>query len=196
MKWLNLIVNDYLKQFKFDLPEFPKVNLSSQTLSNLAEILNQNSIWKSFELLRNTYIGNLAISMREAIVDSSSNEEAIKKIESLYEEKVVTLPRNHFLTKFFREQFFAIIFLIISMWYSNHLSQQTSIELQTFFGEVFSRLDKIEKSNSDNEIIEEDEIYYIAERTTSVKNQSDFKSITTDYLSSDTKVRLLKSKHK
>ena len=79
------------------------------------------------------------------------------------------------------------------MWYSHYLSQQSSVELQTFFREVSSR---IEKSDLDNDIIEEDEVYYVVQRTTSVKNRSDFKSLTIDYLSSDTKVRSLESKHK
>jgi Fe2+ transport system protein B len=192
-----------LKQYRFELPEFPKVNLSAQTLSNLAEILNQSRIWESLDLLRNTYVGSLASSMREAIVDSSSNEEVIEKIESLYEEKVASLPQNQFLREFFLNQFFAILFLVISMWFSHYLSQQSSAELRMLFGQAFERLERVEdklekteKSDLEHSEAEEIEIYYIVQRTVSVKSRPEFKSFTIDYLSLDTKVRLIKSKHK
>lgn len=187
---------DLLKQLKFELPEFPKINLPKQALSDLAKTLNQGRIWETFELLRNTYIGNLAISMREAIIDSSTNEEVIEKIEFLYEENVAALPQNQFLREFFLSQFFAIIFLIISMWYSQHLSQQSSVELRMLFGQVFERLEKIEKADLEEEVVEDSEVYYVVQRTVSVKNQPNFKSFTIDYLSSDTKVHLIKSKGK
>ncbi|MDQ3180524.1 MAG: hypothetical protein M3Q33_08390 [Acidobacteriota bacterium] len=184
---------DLLKNLKFELPQFPKINLPQQSLRELARMLNQNKVWESIELLRNTYVGNLAISMREAIVNSSNNEEAIRKIESLYEEKIASLPQNKFSREFILGSFLAISLWIISMWYSHYLAQQSSVELQTLFKEVSSR---IEKSNLDDDIIEEGEVYYIVQRTMCVKNSPDFKCLTIDYLSSDTKVRSLKSKHK
>ena len=62
--------------------------------------------------------------------------------------------------------------------------------------EANNRLEKIETSVSDDDIIEADEIYYVVQKTVSVKNHPDYKSLTIDYLSPNTKVHLLKSKHK
>jgi len=153
--------------------------------------------WNEINSLRDTYVGNLAVSMRKAIVDSDNKDEASEKIESLFEEKVSVLPKNKISREFILGLFVTFILSISSMWYSHYLSENSSVELETFFRETFKKLEKIEKSISNNEIFEEnDDTYYVVQRTALVKNNPKFKSLTIDYLSPNTKVRLLRSKHK
>ncbi len=160
----------------------------------------KQEFWSEIDSLRNTYVGNLAVSMRDAIESSSSNEEIVEKIESLFEEKVGLLPQNQLSREFIISLFLTILFTTIQLWYSYYLSQQSSIELNSLFTETFQRLEKIENklNNSDlsNEVSEDNEIYYLVQRNVSVYNRPDFKSLTIDYLSPKTKVRLLKTKHR
>ncbi len=141
---------DLLKNYKYDIPQFPKINLPEQSLKELARILNQNKVWESIEFLRNTYVGNLAISMREAIVNSSDNEEAIRKIESLYEEKIASLPQNKFSREFVNGLFVAVFIAVIQVWISFYLSEQSSVELRTVCEEISQRIEGVE--NRLNEI--------------------------------------------
>ena len=205
---------ELLKDFKFEIPEFPKINIPKQSLRDLAKILNQDKIWESIEFLRNTYVGNLAILVREAVINSSNNDEAVRKIESLYEEKITSLPHNKFLREFHLNLFVAVIIAVIQIWISFYLSEQSSIELRAISGEISSkievvgdrldkrmekiedRLKKIEKDSLDDDNFEENDVYYVVQRTASVKNRPNFNSLTINYLSSDTKIHLLKSKHK
>lgn len=175
-------------------------NAINERLDFIPNNFRKQEFWNEIDNLRNTYVGNLAISMRDAVETSASNEEVLGKIESLFEEKVGLLPQNQFSREFVINLFLSVLITIIQLWYSHYLSEQSSVELNSLFRETFYRLEKIENKfenfNLDDESMEDDEIYYLVQRTTSVHNRPNFNSLAVDYLSSKTKVRLIKTKHK
>jgi len=180
------IVNN-IKQFKeqFDL---------------LPRNFRKQEFWNEIDSIRNTYVGNLAASMRDAIFDSENEQEAFGKLETLVEEKLESLPQGGFS----RVELLTLVISILSLllaFYQSGLStyqfsdsQKSSQEQKASTEKLVQLLEKIAENT--NEIEKTEDVYYLVERNLSVKKKPSFKSMTIDFLSAKTKVRLLKTNHK
>ncbi len=176
----------------------------------ITEIKNRSSLfssnfldrnyWNEIEKIRDTFIGNLTVSMRDAIFDSENEQEALEKIETLVEEKLESLPQDGFT----RVELLTIIISILGLlltFYQSALStyqfldsQKSSQEQKASTEKVILLLEKI--VDNTNPVEDGKDIYYIVERNVDVKRQPSYKSLTVDYLPSNAKVRLLQSNHK
>jgi hypothetical protein len=167
----------------------------------IPENFYQQDFWDSIDKVKDTFLGELSTSIREAITDSQNNNELFEKIELLIEQKLTTLPDNSFSKAALWQIVIGVLGVIVAVCaaalttYQIIDSQKSSQEQKVNTDKVIEVLQKIAE-NTSKSTNQDSPAIYVVERDVPVKIRPKFKSLTLDYLPKETKVRLLNSNHK